>query len=414
MVRARERTTCHFRIPASGHLRPIRGREILDVASYVCGFARAVPPNLTQIWARKWDVILSRTLRRPTKVARPIHAFLSAALVSSIVLGCAGILGNHGGESKDVGAPIAARVDASTISRKAVDQRIMEDLFEEQFPKKKSAALHSARTETLEQLIHETLLDRAASEAGMMVDAWLEQQTEALPPITNAEVEGLFEQNKESFGPGATLDTLAPQLRAYLERRQQMEVVDRLRAEADVEILLKRSRVEVAVTGPTRGPKNAVVVMVEFSDYECPYCGRVEPTVMELLRRYPETLRLVYRHHPLGFHPNARQAAEAAVCAEEQDRFWDYHAVLFDNQRALKRDQLIGYAKNLGLDLQRFDQCMSSHETAGRIDTDIADASELGATGTPAFFINGLMLTGAQPIEAFEALIDEELATLRR
>jgi protein-disulfide isomerase len=353
--------------------------------------------------------------RRPTKVARPIQALLSAALVSANFFGCAGILGKSAADgSKGAGTQIAARVGESTISRDAVDQRIMKDLFDEQFPNDRSAALNSARTETLGQLIDETLVERAASQAGMTAAAWLEQQTEALPPITDAEVVGLFEENKKSFGPDATLEALTPQIRAYLERRRQMKVLDRLRADADVEILLTRPRVEVALTGPSRGAKDAIVVMVEFSDYECPYCGRVEPTVMELLRRYPDSLRLVYRHHPLGFHPNARRAAEAAVCAEEQDRFWDYHAVLFDNQRALQRDQLISYAENLGFELQRFDDCMGSSETADRIDADIAEASELGATGTPAFFINGLMLTGAQPIEAFEALIDEELATLRR
>ena len=161
---------------------------------------------------------------------------------------------------------------------------------------------------------------------------------------------------------------------------------------------------------PFRGQPNAPVTLVEFSDYQCPFCGRAEGTVDEVMKAYGEKVRIVYRDYPLPFHPQARPASEAANCAHAQGKFWPYHAKLFANQTALGEDKLKEYAKDVGLDETKFEQCLKDKPFKAAIDKDIADGGKVGVNGTPAFFINGRMLSGAQPFEKFKELIDEELS----
>jgi protein-disulfide isomerase len=152
------------------------------------------------------------------------------------------------------------------------------------------------------------------------------------------------------------------------------------------------------------------VTFVEFSDYECPFCKRAETVVDKVVKAYGDKVRVVFGHYPLPMHPNARPAAEAASCANAQGKFWEYHAKLFENQTALGADKLKAYAQEVGLDTAKFDECVAKKEFAAAVDKDIAEAGSIGVTGTPAFFINGRMLSGAQPFEKFKEVIDEELA----
>ncbi len=160
---------------------------------------------------------------------------------------------------------------------------------------------------------------------------------------------------------------------------------------------------------PVRGGAQPKVTIVEFGDFQCPFTGRVQPTLDALLERYGADLALVYRHNPLSFHANARLAAQAAEAAREQGRFWEMHDKLFANQQALERDALTGYARELGLDVDRFGAALDGDAGKARIDRDAADEARFSAGGTPQFFINGRSLRGAQPIEAFKQVIDEEL-----
>src|SRR6266481_6439118 len=153
----------------------------------------------------------------------------------------------------------------------------------------------------------------------------------------------------------------------------------------------------------------AQLTIIEFSDYQCPFCGRAESTVDEVMKHYGNKVRLVYRDFPLPMHPLARPASEAASCANAQGKFWEYHATLFANQTALGEDQLKVYAKNVGLDAAKFDQCLKDKPFKAAIDKDVADGEKVGVNGTPAFFINGRMLSGALPFDKFKEVIDEEL-----
>nr|WP_128796374.1 thioredoxin domain-containing protein [Corallococcus coralloides] len=168
---------------------------------------------------------------------------------------------------------------------------------------------------------------------------------------------------------------------------------------------------KVPVDGaPTKGSVNALVTIVEFSDYECPFCSRAHNTVEQLLKDYGSKLRVVMRQNPLSFHSHARPAALAALAAGEQGKYWDMHNLLFANNKKLDGESLEGYAKQLGLDVARWKADMASERLGATIDKDQALAQQMGASGTPAFFINGRFLSGAQPIGNFKALIDEELA----
>ncbi|MBI3179744.1 MAG: DsbA family protein [Deltaproteobacteria bacterium] len=161
---------------------------------------------------------------------------------------------------------------------------------------------------------------------------------------------------------------------------------------------------------PVRGPQDAWVTIVEVSDFQCPFCARVQPTLTALLDRYKGEVRLVFKHNPLPFHVRAMPAAVASECAREQQRFWDLHDLIFPNQREIEDKDLFAYAERAGMSVSKFRACYEKAKHRGRIEGDQKVAAALGARGTPAFFIHGRVLSGAQPETAFAALIDEELA----
>jgi len=169
-------------------------------------------------------------------------------------------------------------------------------------------------------------------------------------------------------------------------------------------------KVDAPDTSPSFGPKHAKVTIVEWSDFECPFCGRVVPTLAKIKETYGKDVRVVFRHQPLPFHPNAKPAAEAAMAAHEQGKFWEFHDKLFSNQKSLDRATFEKYAQELKLDMNKFKAALDSGKYRALIDADSAAGSAVGANGTPTFFVNGRTLVGAQPFEAFKAAIDEELA----
>ena len=163
----------------------------------------------------------------------------------------------------------------------------------------------------------------------------------------------------------------------------------------------------------TKGGAEALVTIVEFSEFQCPFCSRVGPTLAQLQERYGDDVRVVFKHLPLDFHDRALPAARAAIAAQNQGKFWEYHDLMFENQRALGDAELLAYATQLGLNIERFQADMASPETQARIDADVALANQLQARGTPHFFVNGIRLVGAQPVEAFTRVVDEQLAIAR-
>jgi protein-disulfide isomerase len=160
---------------------------------------------------------------------------------------------------------------------------------------------------------------------------------------------------------------------------------------------------------PTRGAKNAKVTIVLFSDFQCPFCGRVEPTLEQVLKEYPKDVRIAWKNLPLPFHQNAMPAAEAAMAANEQGKFWEMHDLMFKNQQKLAKEDLEGYAKQLGLDMAKWNASIESHKYKKDIEADTQAGNKIGARGTPTMFVNGKVLVGAQPIDEFKKRIDAEI-----
>jgi protein-disulfide isomerase len=175
--------------------------------------------------------------------------------------------------------------------------------------------------------------------------------------------------------------------------------------------VVDKSNIPIPDNAPSKGPKNAPVTVLIWSDFECPYCSKVVPTLHELEKKYPTQVRFVFRHLPLNFHKNAQKAAEAAMAAHAQGKFWEMHDLLFENQKALDVASLISYAQKLKLDMKKFQNALSNNTYADYVKNDSTAAKEYSITGTPTFTINGKEISGAQPPEAFSKIID---AALRR
>lgn len=156
-------------------------------------------------------------------------------------------------------------------------------------------------------------------------------------------------------------------------------------------------------------PSNAEVTIVEYSDFQCPFCGRAMMTLKDIQETYGDKVEIIYEHFPLQFHKYAEKAAEASECARDQEKFWEYHDMLFENQDNLGIDSLKGYASQLGLDKKKFDKCLDSGEKRDAVQRDYDEGVSKGVSATPTFFINGKKLVGAQPFEKFKAVIDSEL-----
>jgi protein-disulfide isomerase len=162
-----------------------------------------------------------------------------------------------------------------------------------------------------------------------------------------------------------------------------------------------------------KGDSDAPVTIIEFSDFECPFCTRFyQNTLSQIDEKYIKTgkVKFVYRDFPLNIHANAQKAGEAAECAGEQGKFWEMHDKLFDDGVSGGVDSFKQYASDLGLDTTKFNECLDSDKMASEVQKDFSDGSAAGVSGTPAFFINGIFISGAQPFEAFEQVIEAELA----
>jgi protein-disulfide isomerase len=197
-----------------------------------------------------------------------------------------------------------------------------------------------------------------------------------------------------------TIDKIVAKKREEARRQEEPSLSDRLKNRANVSI----------ENAPVKGAANAPITIVEFSDHECPFCSRVLPTVDEIMKNYNGKVKLAFRHNPLPFHPRAMPAAKAAVAAQRQGKFWEMSTLMFKNQQALTDDNFKKWAKELKLDLKKFEKDMKDPAVQKMIEEDSNFARSNGAGGTPSFFINGVLLVGAQPAEKFKEVIEALLA----
>ena len=274
--------------------------------------------------------------------------------------------------------------------------------------------VYSVKRRAVDTLIDERLVAAEADKRGLSRRELLQQEvTDKAGTVTEEDIEAFYEANASRLD-NKPLDELRDRITTQLQRTRQQRYrrafLRELRKTAAITMRLKPPIVEVAIDGaPAKGSAEAPVTVVEFADYECPYCARVQASLNLILSTYQDQVRLVFKDFPLSSHPRAQKAAEAARCAGEQERYWDYHDVLFRNVKALEVEQLKQYAAELQLDTERFNTCLDSGQQTAAVRRDLAQGSQLGVSGTPAFFINGRFLSGAQPFTVFQEAIDEAL-----
>ena len=319
------------------------------------------------------------------------------------------------GQTANAPRPVAkgevlADVDGVPITKAEIEAALAGQLskLEEQ--------IYQLKQRRLDAMIVERLIKKEAAKRGMSEAALLDAAvTSKVGLVTEQEIDAFYQANKL---PKDDDPTRREQARARLQSQkltaQREAFVKTLRAQAKVAVYLTPPpvhRAAVNVDGaPFVGAPDAPVTIVEFSDFHCPFCQRAEDTIAQVLSRYGDRVRLVWRDYPVDkLHPQARKAHEAARCAAEQGKFWPYQKALFTGSPK-QPDQLPAVAQETGLDLASFKACVADGKHQVAVQKDVEEGKRLEVTGTPTFFINGRVLVGAQALDAFVRVIDDELA----
>jgi protein-disulfide isomerase len=274
---------------------------------------------------------------------------------------------------------------------------------------------HTIVENQLNQMIEDRVLTAEAKKRGTTTDKLVEEEVskKVLPPADEAILK-FYTDNRARIN-GSFADT-ARDIRDYLLDRERDRVfaafMDALKKEYKVTSYLEPVRITVASAGfPSKGPANAAVTIVEFSDFECPYCGGFYPTLKEIEKNYKDRIRIVYRQFPLtSIHPRAMKAAEASLCANDQGKFWEMHDAMFMDQSKLDIPDLKEKAAKLMVNTATFNACLDTSKHAAGIKNEILEGAKVGVNGTPTLFINGRFLSGDQPYEDLAKIIDDELS----
>ena len=277
---------------------------------------------------------------------------------------------------------------------------------------------YQIKSQALDELIRKRIVEAEAKKRGLTVDKLYETEVDAkIPAPSDAEVEGYYLAIKAQVKQ--PLQDVKPQVQAAMKslkvQQARQEYVESLRAKTEVAVLLGPPKTEIGYDpARVRGDAKAPVTIVEFSDFQCPYCKQTEATLKALLAKYNGQIKLAFRDFPLRpIHSQAESAAEAGRCAQEQGKFWEYHDALFEDQSKLDEAGLTATAQKLGLDGKSFQSCLASGKYKAQIEQDEQDGKKAGVTGTPGFFIDGVFVNGAQPQAEFERVINLELAALK-
>ena len=276
---------------------------------------------------------------------------------------------------------------------------------------------YEIKRKALDTVIEQKMLDAAAKKKGVSTEQLLVKEVDSkVQDPSDDEILGYYMGLKERINrPFAEVKVqLKEGLKRSMVQQARQEYMKTLRADSKVVVLMSAPRIDVNYDpARMRGNPKAPVMIVEFSDYQCPYCHQVEPTVKALLAKYGDSVSFSYRDFPLTqIHSQAQIAAEASRCALEQGKFWEYHDQLFATTK-LEKDDLFEYARIVKLDEKQFGSCLTSEKYKADIEKDLQDGRKAGVTGTPGFFINGVEASGNQPLESFVRIIDDELSRKR-
>ena len=309
---------------------------------------------------------------------------------------------------------VVATVGSASITLGQIDEKALEQPAASFGNMKLSQALYEARRAAADEVIGDLLLDQEAKRLGIDRAKLIQEQiAQHVAPVTEADVSAWYRGNPQRV-QGAALDQVRAPITQLLQQERSGAArdtyLDTLKAKTAVRITLEPPRLAVSAgKSPSKGGANAQVEVIEFADFQCPFCLAASPTVKRVLETYGDRIRFVYRNYPLPNHPQAQPAAEAAQCANEQGKFWPYHDRLFAEAGKLMDADLKKAAVDLGLDAARFNSCVDEHRYKDVVEANQQAGNDAGVNGTPAFFVNGRLLSGAQPFEAFKRVIDEEL-----
>jgi len=304
---------------------------------------------------------------------------------------------------------VLARVNDKEITQKQVDDSIAAQLYPLQ------QQLYAIRKAALENLVTRKILESEAAARGVPVEELRKQLTQGEIRVTDAQVEDAYKQNA-SFFASMSSDEARERLRLDLENQARMK-----NYRAGLEALRKKWIVSIDFSppvfvsdlddgiSPARGLANARLTIVEFSDFECPFCKQVQSTLKQIVDGYGRDVRLVFKHLPLEGHRNSFPAARAAYCAAEQDRFWQFHDALFSAQD-LSPPALERIASDLGLASERFKRCLNSEQSRAAIVKDLEAAKLFRIDSTPSFIVNGKLIKGALSFADFRKIIEQELS----
>jgi len=273
---------------------------------------------------------------------------------------------------------------------------------------------YNIRRAVLDDMIATKLIDAEAARRHVTANELFKTEIEAkITPPDVAEIEPVYDGVADKY-PGMSKDQVLAEIADGMRRQRiatrRAEFIKELRAAAGVKVNLEPPRVAVKAEGPARGRADAPVTIVEFSDFECPFCGHAVQTLQQVEKKYGDNVRIVFRDYPLFSHRTAKRAAEAAHCADEQGKFWEMHDRLFSKGGPLSDADIYRFATQAGIDRDKFGQCLTSgkYKEAWKVSQD--EGNRVGVSSTPSFFINGRMIVGALGYDAFSKIIDEELA----
>jgi protein-disulfide isomerase len=276
--------------------------------------------------------------------------------------------------------------------------------------------LYDTRRRSLDIVIGDILIEREAAARGISREDLLAGELPSRTlSVTDEDVALLYGQNQNAFG-GRTIEQMKPEIMAFLDGQRPVQarrayITDLRAAASDVRVSLEppRTAVLIAPDDPVFGSVSAAIEIVEFSDFECPFCQRLTVTLEALKTAYGSDIRLVFKHYPLPNHAQAFKAAEAGRCAHDQGKFWELHDTMFAKQGELGVDDLKRHAGELGMDQAAFDSCLDSGRFADQVTQDLKEGQQYGVSSTPTVFINGRAVMGAAPFETFEEIIEDEL-----
>jgi len=309
---------------------------------------------------------------------------------------------------------VLATVGAERITMADIHERSGDDLdkIDTQYRLIRSRII----TSTLDSILREKTVDAEAKRTGKSVDDLVAAEAPKGFDPSDDDIRKWFNENPDRTG-GRTIDQLHAQIVGLLhnERRNAaiQKLEERLKRERNVVVNYQRYRLQFTNEGaPTMGKKDAPVTLVEFSDFQCPFCRGMAPTVKQVAQKFGDKVQIVYRQFPIpSLHPNAFKAAEASLCANDQGKFWEMHDAMFENQEKLTVSDLKQKAKRLGLDEKKFNSCLDSGKYVEQVQNDTKEGQKSGVNGTPALFVNGVAIDGGSvPFSAVQAAIEKELA----